>query len=511
MEKNNESGNIETLFKEIAMELFPKFSSYSSFYTFWCFDFLANKDDTSRKLNALYTKYQKIPEQKDSMQNTTPLYICRETLDSQTESYGDPFSHLTDIKRLQLSQEEMYIKDTAQFHALAKKNYDDEQLWTYFMWKYFVEEQNILYNIIASSYNKRDKTITVSREEFLSLCTTRRNEYEISKYPICEVDKDDFKNRLNLLSNSHPCIKRTTGNKFQYPKSMQDAIIEYVAMPYDKSNTEYLSSSLQSLKKYLKQDKDTLENSKGKQILNWKDDNKYYSFDVFTNANQRLFLKNDVNLKTAENWISLTGSLISNCIYKTLLEVNKHYRFISSRMDNSILEKLYFCLEKSLNLYKFSYIEKMKFIQRIYSLIPLFLERTKSGEASKDNARKKINNSGKTNICNETSESNNIDNPIKRHEKLEAVFQSLANAIEKFNIELIVKNYNKKFKELNQNGLLKTYNSTINKIIENTNMYNKAFVKMYSQSQKGEKDTERSKNALFYQKISKGVIYMIYS
>lgn len=507
MKKHNESDNIKNLFKNISEELFPEFSSFSNFYTFWCFNFLNKQDDTPQKLNELYAQYQKIPEQEDSIQNLKPINIIRKTSNSQREPYDDPFSHLTDIEKLQLSQKLQYIKDTSQFQALVKQGYSNIGLWHYFMWKYFIEEHTVIYSILSSSYNTQDENVIVSEEEFLYLCSSRRAKYQMRE--ICDIDKDDFKKILRLLADMHSDIEKLSDNKFRYPKSMQDSIIECIAIPYD-GLTEYPSSSLLSLKKYLQRIQNTSkDSSKEEQILNWKDDNKYYSFDIFTGANQRLFLEKDVSLKAAENWTGLTGSLINNCIYKTLLEVNNHYRFISSRMDNSILEKLYLCLEKSLNICNLNYLEKLKFIQRIYSLIPLFLERTESDESGKADTQE--NNFSEINTASETPKNRNTDNPIKQHEKLEAVFQSLANAIEDFNIDLIIENYKQNFKKPGKGDLLKEYKSTIDKTAENIRMLNKAFVKMYSQSQKGEKDTARNKNALFYQKISKGVLYIIYS
>ena len=435
----------------------------------------------------------------------TGLPIIRPGDSRDNRNWEYDFSRIEDTKYLELYQKECFIFDTSYYRFLINKVYLEDaedrnvkkdrdsiseikSIWSNFIIKYFIQEKNLIHSIFISLHKNKKKVITVDRERLLEECNNRKQEYKRSKIH----DEGEVEEALVKLAKVHPDINIQDG-RFQYPESMQNAIIECIAIPYGDVLVETPFRTLnltimrveedkQNWKEHIKNKGKEATQSKRKLISNWEKNNNDFSFEVFAEANRRLFLENEngIDMETVEYWNSLTGSLIVNGIYKTLLLIDKQYKIIYSRMDDTVLEEIYLCIERLLGMTGFNYLEKAMFIQRMCSLFPLFFQQ----ENETKSERIKVNN-----------------------EKIKKVVRGLTDAIRDFDVEDWRKRY---IKGLEKADLLDN-EAFIDEWLRENSRIKTAFVKVYSENQRKKDDLERGKNRIFFQKLTKAVLYLLYS
>lgn len=418
-----------------------------------------------------------------------------------------------------------YLFYNSDFSISLKEFKTDQDLWDFIICQYFVSDEYLM-NIIAELEDKEE--VTIDEEKLLELCNDYRKEFEFAELRIPRF-------RINILEKLH-WIKRESDNRLKYLRSMQNAIIECIAIPYNKDaetsetdkNTgideadkyaeisevnkdtdgsetdksteisetnkdveineqpQYPYKTLKLTEERILADKKRLKegkaeqdtsttNSRGELILSWKDNIQNYSFDVFDNANKRLFLKNTekIDMKVAESWNNMTGSIFTNTVYGTLKKLDNEYKFIKSRMEEKVLKEIFFCIEKLLAVRGMGSIEKAKFMEYMISNIPALLDKIKQGDGKKLKPADFAN-----------------------------TFNSMANAINKLDIY--------EFKKICKEEIRKTVltDKKIKFIKEKVYFENINFIIEYSKSQKDNKnDTIKSKNTIFFEQISRAVLY----
>lgn len=368
--------------------------------------------------------------------------------------------------------------------VISEEFSSNKDLWYFVIWQYLVSGENIMYMIAKPESPKEEKSI--SKEFFLELCSVYKEENGFLK-----VMAPDFDKAIDILKELHWIKTGKNDGELKYLKSMQNALIELIAVPYCKDNKGdksrgYPYKALELVAKRIQEDKRALKekkkgknieasNSKRELILSWKDNIQDYCFEVFDGANKRLFLENKegIDLDTAEGWDNLTGSFLTNSIYRMLRIVDKDYGFIKSRMDEDVLKGIYFLIEKLIDIKEMGNIEKAKFMEYMLSNIPASIENMK--------------HTGKIEVADYAK-----------------AFRDMANILNQFDV------YG--FRKICEEGIkgVDIKDEQIELIRRRIYCESSDFIRCYSQSQKEGNDTVKSKNTIFFEQISRAVLYNMY-
>ncbi|MCI8780850.1 MAG: hypothetical protein HFH70_09260 [Lachnospiraceae bacterium] len=370
--------------------------------------------------------------------------------------------------------------------VISEEFNSNEDLWYFVIWQYLVSEENITCMIAKSESPKEEKSI--NKESFLELCSVYKEENGFLK-----VMAPDFDKAIDILKELHWIKTGKNDGELKYLKSMQNALIELIAVPYCKDNKGdksrgYPYKTLELVAKRIQEDKRALKekkkgknieasNSKRKLILSWKDNIQDYCFEVFDGANKRLFLENKegINIDTAEGWDNLTGSFLTNSIYRMLKILDKNYGFIKSRMDGDVLKGIYFLIEKLIDIKGMGNIEKAKFMEYMLSYLPASIENMKH------------NGKGKIEVADYAR-----------------VFGDMANILNKFDVYGFIKICEERIKGVD------IKDEQIELIRRRIYCESSDFIRGCSQSQKEGNDTVKSKNTIFFEQISRAVLYNMY-
>lgn len=468
----------EDMLSEIKESFIHNFNHYQSYHNLslvWMLDYLngcAEEYDYERE-NELLEPYRIIKKYEG-----VPMMTAEGEWKGDEMSYD--FSRASVKEMITLEEELTLLRDRSRFCFIRKKygDWTNGEIYHFFMYQYLIEEHNLLFQEYET-YQNSDKT-NCSAEEFVEKCEVYKEKRDISGGKM----KADIMKRLEELSELEIGIIKME-EKYEYSTWAENAIIECIAVPVPQRYGYYPFKTIKKVKEYALQEEGKVRNGKSekserrptrnirKLLYQWKV-HKGFEYSVFSGGNQRLCV-GETSVRDIEAWSHLTGSLVTNVMYQTILDIENRFwipPIMKSRMDEKTEKALYYLVE-AVNKMPFGEVWKAMFIRRMLLLLPLFVD----------------------------------EKNAKIHEIINVFVKKLAC----MNIS--------KEKEYLESEMQKEYSAEqrleLGKISDEIQQRDKEFVKVYGHIQVGnsksaKKGMDKSKEANFFELLSKANLFVRY-